>query len=94
MRSNSQNDSNSSNIAVLEPRSNTMRMGIHEEKLVPSAREADQVIWAELGERSSLSWLLSHLPDDGSQIINQSVDELMENVEVVIFDNFQNLFCL
>ena len=41
-------------IALIEPRSNTMRMGIHKDTLLESAEVADQVIWADL---SDLSWL-------------------------------------
>ena len=32
-------------LAVIEPRSNTMRLGRHREALAASARDADQVIW-------------------------------------------------
>ncbi len=32
-------------IAVIEPRSNTMKMGIHQESLVKSCQSADMVIW-------------------------------------------------
>ncbi|PIE41887.1 MAG: UDP-N-acetylmuramate:L-alanyl-gamma-D-glutamyl-meso-diaminopimelate ligase [Gammaproteobacteria bacterium] len=32
-------------IAVIEPRSNTMRMGVHKDRLAPSVTQADQVIW-------------------------------------------------
>ena len=41
-------------IALIEPRSNTMRMGVHAATLLNSADLADQVIWADL---SDLSWL-------------------------------------
>lgn len=42
-------------IAVLEARSNTMRMGVHKESLAPSLSEADQVI---LFQPSDLPWSL------------------------------------
>lgn len=67
-------------IALIEPRSNTMRMGIHVDTLVPSAEQADQVIWADLSGSGELNWLLRHLPEDGAQIVNRSVDELVDSV--------------
>ena len=67
-------------IALIEPRSNTMRMGVHENTLVPSAEEADQVIWADLSAKGELAWLLKLLPEDGEQILNRSVDELVDSV--------------
>ena len=66
-------------LALIEPRSNTMRMGVHENSLVPSAAAADQVIWADLSGKGELSWLLKHLPEDGEQIINQGLSELVDS---------------
>ncbi|HET9391588.1 MAG TPA: UDP-N-acetylmuramate:L-alanyl-gamma-D-glutamyl-meso-diaminopimelate ligase, partial [Steroidobacteraceae bacterium] len=40
-------------IAVLEPRSNTMRMGVHEDTLAPSLEGADEV-WLYAGD--DLGW--------------------------------------
>lgn len=42
--------------AIIEPRSNTMRMGTHKDNLAESARDADQVIWYQ---PSGLDWDLS-----------------------------------
>jgi UDP-N-acetylmuramate: L-alanyl-gamma-D-glutamyl-meso-diaminopimelate ligase len=42
-------------IAVIEPRSNTMRMGVHAAQLAESVAEADQVLWFN---PPSLSWAL------------------------------------
>lgn len=41
-------------LALIEPRSNTMRQGAHQQTLLPSADAADQVLWANLNE---LDWL-------------------------------------
>ena len=41
-------------IALIEPRSNTMRMGVHKDTLLESADIADQVIWADM---TDLNWL-------------------------------------
>jgi UDP-N-acetylmuramate: L-alanyl-gamma-D-glutamyl-meso-diaminopimelate ligase len=67
-------------IALIEPRSNTMRMGIHKDALVPSAEAADQVIWADLSANGELAWLCNKLPKDGGQILSRSVGELVDSV--------------
>lgn len=41
-------------IALIEPRSNTMQQGVHQQALLPSAVAADHVIWANLNQ---LEWL-------------------------------------
>lgn len=71
-------------LALIEPRSNTMRMGIHADSLVPSAHDADQVIWADFSPDKDLSWLLPKLPEEGEQIINYSVDEMLQSVEAYL----------
>lgn len=43
-------------IAVIEPRSNTMRLGAHKENLAPSVADADQVYWYQ---PAGLNWDLS-----------------------------------
>ena len=47
-------------IAVLEPRSNTMRMGVHQSTLLPSLNAADQVL---LHMPEGLSWQLPEVND-------------------------------
>lgn len=42
-------------VAVVEPRSNTMKMGVHESTLVDSTEEADMVFWLQ---PENLSWNL------------------------------------
>ena len=42
--------------AIIEPRSNTMRMGTHKDNLAESASDADQVIWYQ---PAGLDWDLS-----------------------------------
>lgn len=41
-------------IALIEPRSNTMKMGVHKTTLLPSAEAADKVMWSNL---SGMDWL-------------------------------------
>lgn len=43
-------------IAVIEPRSNTMRMGVHKANLAMSASDADQVIWYQ---PANVDWQLN-----------------------------------
>jgi len=63
-------------VALIEPRSNTMRMGVHEQTLLDSAEEADQVIWADL---SDLSWLESLMVSRlEKHSLGCSVDDLIQ----------------
>lgn len=41
-------------LALIEPRSNTMRLGIHNQTLLDSAQDADRVLWANL---DGLDWV-------------------------------------
>lgn len=63
-------------LALIEPRSNTMRMGVHAETLVPSAADADQVIWADFSASQDLQWLLPHLPESGEHMMQTSVEDI------------------
>ena len=44
-------------IALIEPRSNTMKMGVHQNSLLASAENGDLVIWANLASDDSMDWL-------------------------------------
>lgn len=44
-------------IALIEPRSNTMKMGVHQNSLLASAENGDLVIWANLASDGSMDWL-------------------------------------
>ncbi len=44
--------------AIIEPRSNTMKMGIHRDSLASSAKLADEVLWYE---PAGLEWGLSEV---------------------------------
>ncbi len=41
-------------LALIEPRSNTMKQGVHQQTLLPSAAAADRVLWANL---NGMDWL-------------------------------------
>jgi len=63
--------------AVLEPRSNTMRMGVHKERLSDSLQQADQVC---LYQPEGLNWNLTDVVS-GSEVpaaIFSSTDNIIE----------------
>ena len=66
-------------IAVLEPRSNTMRLGIHKETLAASLNEADQVL---LFQPKGLDWKMGHVLDalPNKSSLHDDVDTLVETV--------------
>lgn len=80
--------------AVIEPRSNTMRMGSHKDELADSARLADQVIWYQ---PEGLDWDLQPVVDAApnaaiiarslQQIIDRIVAQAGEGDAVVIMSN-------
>ncbi|MFW5451854.1 MAG: UDP-N-acetylmuramate:L-alanyl-gamma-D-glutamyl-meso-diaminopimelate ligase [Methylophagaceae bacterium] len=66
-------------IAILEPRSNTMRMGVHQQTLADSLQAADQVI---LFEDQALDWSLSDIQQQlgDKAIIEDSIDAIVDRV--------------
>lgn len=81
-------------IALLEPRSNTMRMGRHREQLAASTREADQVYWFQPeGMDWSLESVVAGSPVPAALV--SDIDALAERVaadskagdQVVIMSN-------
>ena len=72
-------------IAVIEPRSNTMRMGVHASSLAEAVNEADHVLWFD---PPHLSWDLesvivnTHVPSERCQSINDLVDRIVSLVTV------------
>jgi UDP-N-acetylmuramate: L-alanyl-gamma-D-glutamyl-meso-diaminopimelate ligase len=81
-------------IAVLEPRSNTMRMGIHRDTLVPSLEAADRAL---LFEPPELAWNLRaavepfgekyHVYDSIEAIIAEVVDSARPRDHIVVMSN-------
>ncbi|MCW8109848.1 UDP-N-acetylmuramate:L-alanyl-gamma-D-glutamyl-meso-diaminopimelate ligase [Alteromonas ponticola] len=86
--------------AVLEPRSNTMKMGHHQEELVASWQTADQTL---LLEPKGLSWSLSKLASTSnspatcfsevSQIIDYLIQHVRSGDNILIMSNggFDNI---
>ncbi len=66
-------------IAVLEPRSNTMRMGVHKDTLIPALAPADEVI---LYQSPDLDWSLaeSNSPLEKNTLIFTKVDKIIEHI--------------
>ncbi len=81
-------------VAVLEPRSNTMRLGIHREALAPSLAPADCVV---LYQGPGLTWHLNeisqaigaeaHVMDSIEQIVSHLVGRVAAGDHVVIMSN-------
>jgi len=81
-------------VAVLEPRSNTMRLGIHKETLANSLQEADKIY---LYQPAGLEWSLdsvtdtlgekAQLQESIEKLIQQLVQDLQPHDQVVIMSN-------
>ena len=66
-------------LAILEPRSNTMKLGIHKDQLTGSWAQADEVY---IFEPASLSWSIDEVARDSVAPVHpyQDVDKLVEAV--------------
>jgi UDP-N-acetylmuramate: L-alanyl-gamma-D-glutamyl-meso-diaminopimelate ligase len=81
-------------IAVLEPRSNTMKMGIHKDTLANSWQEADEI---HLFEPNNLGWSLEevvansevpvHVYHETQDIVTQVVDNAASGDQVLVMSN-------
>lgn len=84
--------------AVLEPRSNTMKMGVHQDTLLDSLSAADEVV---LFEPENLSWSLAekaqqagaHCFSSTQQIIDYLVDRVQPHDHILVMSNggFENI---
>ena len=80
--------------AVLEPRSNTMRMGVHRQQIAPALADADQVI---MYQPADVDWdmqsIIDELPGRGhlyrsiEDILDMLSRETMQGDQVVIMSN-------
>lgn len=81
-------------VAVIEPRSNTMKMGIHKDELAEATRLADQTLWYE---PEDMNWSLadivsgnSALPDvfdDINQLVQKTLDGISGSTHIVVMSN-------
>ncbi|MDI9246213.1 UDP-N-acetylmuramate:L-alanyl-gamma-D-glutamyl-meso-diaminopimelate ligase [Marinobacter sp. CHS3-4] len=69
-------------LALIEPRSNTMQQGVHQQSLLPSAGAADQVVWANLNGMSWLTDLVSASEGDSRphHYVESTLEALVERV--------------
>ncbi|SFM75151.1 UDP-N-acetylmuramate:L-alanyl-gamma-D-glutamyl-meso-diaminopimelate ligase [Marinobacter zhejiangensis] len=86
-------------LALIEPRSNTMQQGVHQQALLPSAGAADRVLWANLNRLDWLETLVSkHRADSGDNethsvensvddLIARTLEELTQPCHIVIMSN-------
>ena len=71
--------------AIIEPRSNTMKMGIHQESLAQSAALADYTLWyeptgLEWGLRKVIDTATTANPNMGNQQVLSSVDDIIAHI--------------
>ena len=64
-------------IAILEPRSNTMKMGVHQQTLIDSLKAADEVY---LFEPENLSWSLKEYADKAGMHCSSSTEDIIAQV--------------
>ena len=72
--------------AIIEPRSNTMKMGVHQDSLAESAALADHTLWYE---PTGLEWGLKEVienanianPNMGNQQVLSSIDAIIEHID-------------
>ena len=65
--------------AIIEPRSNTMKLGSHRDSLAPSASLADQVIWYE---PKGLTWgLVDAIGDAKNQLVLDSIGGIISHIQ-------------
>jgi UDP-N-acetylmuramate: L-alanyl-gamma-D-glutamyl-meso-diaminopimelate ligase len=66
-------------LAIVEPRSNTMRLGIHTQSLAESLQQADEAI---IFQPDNLGWDLSRLLQFGKNIvISNSLDDIVQTIK-------------
>ncbi|MCG7201025.1 UDP-N-acetylmuramate:L-alanyl-gamma-D-glutamyl-meso-diaminopimelate ligase [Marinobacter pelagius] len=71
-------------LALIEPRSNTMKQGVHRDNLLASAAQADRVLWANLNDMDWLQELVGAWQADNGDTdlhrVESSVEGLIERV--------------
>ena len=81
-------------IALIEPRSNTMRMGEHRQQLAAATKEADSVYWFQPSDMDwSLESMIGDSPvpatvvDDVDALVTRVAAEVVAGDQVVIMSN-------
>ena len=65
-------------LAIIEPRSNTMKQGVHRQTLIPSAAAADGVLWGNLSEMDWLPQLLEQWQAEQGGADNHRVESSVD----------------
>jgi len=73
---------NTSMTLIIEPRSNTMKMGVHNAQLNHSVKDANTVFWFSDQENHALNTLL-HKPESDRRVYNQ-LDTLINDIKQTI----------
>lgn len=68
-------------LAVLEPRSNTMKLGHHRAELAASVAPADLVFWYQPAQ---LEWSLEDLVNETSSNVDANLSQVMTDIDVLI----------
>ena len=81
-------------IAVIEPRSNTMRLGMHQQRLVDCTQTADEILWYQ---PAGMDWSLSaiaekserpaHVFDKVEQLVQTLVSKVQPDTHIVVMSN-------
>ena len=81
-------------IAVIEPRSNTMRLGMHQQRLVDCTQTADEILWYQ---PAGMDWSLSaiaekserpaHVFDKVEQLVETLVSKVQPDTHIVVMSN-------
>jgi len=81
-------------IAIIEPRSNTMRMGVHQDRLAESTTDASEVIWYQ---PEGADWQLDAVVSSATvpTVLMQQIDDIIQRIveskkpgdQVVIMSN-------
>ncbi|WP_019672067.1 UDP-N-acetylmuramate:L-alanyl-gamma-D-glutamyl-meso-diaminopimelate ligase [Psychrobacter lutiphocae] len=66
--------------AIIEPRSNTMKLGIHKDNLAASAQLADEVIWYE---PAGLEWGLSDVIDQTKKAVGNTQTVINDTQKII-----------
>ena len=73
-------------IVLIEPRSNTMKMGVHAQTLLNSAELADHVVWADLSEMGWLKPLVDAKQEggDNKHQLGTAIDQLLAQTKAAV----------
>ena len=73
-------------LAVIEPRSATMRLGVHQQLLGSAVEVADKVFWYQ---NASVDWDLCQVAEQtiSTTIVSKNIESLIAEVQKTIFDN-------